>query len=98
MRMDWNDYFLNIAREVGKRSTCVRVHYGAVIVKNNIILSTGYNGAPRNMKSCDQYDYCIKDKYGISHGGYLILISSIEAPLGIIGKTFSSLFTLTSRR
>ena len=42
-RPDWDEYFLNIAEEVGKRSTCLRRRYGAIIVKDKIIVSTGYN-------------------------------------------------------
>jgi len=69
MRDDWDRYFLNITREVAGRSTCLRVRYGAIIVdKNHKIVSTGYNGAPSGMISCDERGYCIKDKYNISHG------------------------------
>ena len=46
-RPDWDTYFLNIALDVSKRATCLRRSYGAVIVKDNIIISTGYNGAPQ---------------------------------------------------
>ncbi|MBO4779149.1 MAG: cytidine deaminase, partial [Selenomonadaceae bacterium] len=44
-RPDWDEYFLNIAREVGRRATCLRRRYGAIIVNDKIIISTGYNGA-----------------------------------------------------
>ena len=47
VRPDWTTYFLDIATAVGKRSTCLRRKYGAIIVKDKIIISTGYNGAPR---------------------------------------------------
>ena len=46
-RPDWDEYFLNIAREVGKRATCLRRRYGAIIVKDKIIISAGYNGSLR---------------------------------------------------
>ncbi|TDI13963.1 MAG: deaminase, partial [Acidobacteria bacterium] len=44
-RVDWHDYFMNIARQVATRSTCDRKHVGAVVVRKRTILSTGYNGS-----------------------------------------------------
>ena len=52
MRLDWNTYFLNIAKEVAKRSTCPRASVGVVIVKDNRILSTGYNGSAPGKPHC----------------------------------------------
>lgn len=52
-RPSWDEYFLEIAKVVAKRSTCDRAHVGAVIAKNKVILSTGYNGAPRGLAHCD---------------------------------------------
>lgn len=52
MRPNWDEYFLNIAKEVASRSTCPRASVGAVIVKDNRILSTGYNGAPPGEPHC----------------------------------------------
>lgn len=52
LRPDWDTYFINIAREVAQRSTCPRAKVGAVIVKNNHIISTGYNGAPAGEPHC----------------------------------------------
>jgi dCMP deaminase len=51
-RPDWDSYFMNIAKEVASRSTCPRASVGAVIVKDNGILSTGYNGAPSGEPHC----------------------------------------------
>ena len=51
-RPDWNTYFMNIAKDVATRSTCPRASVGAVIVKDNHILSTGYNGAPPGEPHC----------------------------------------------
>jgi dCMP deaminase len=53
-RIDWDTYFMRIAREVSERSTCDRKHVGAVIVRNRTILSTGYNGSIRGMPHCDE--------------------------------------------
>jgi dCMP deaminase len=51
-RVSWDQYFMNIAREVATRSTCSRKHVGAVIVRDKVILSTGYNGSIRGMPHC----------------------------------------------
>ena len=49
MRPDWDNYFIEIAKVVSLRSTCLRRRYGALIVKDRVIVSTGYNGSPRGM-------------------------------------------------
>lgn len=54
------DYYLNIAEVVSQKSTCLQKHWGAVIVKNNIIVSTGYNGAPRKITSCQERGTCFR--------------------------------------
>lgn len=51
-RPDWDDYFLDICRSIAKRAACTRTRHGAVIVKNNRIISTGYNGAPAGHTEC----------------------------------------------
>ena len=53
-RLDWDTYFMNIAQVVATRSTCPRASVGAVIVRNNKIISTGYNGAPPGESHCDK--------------------------------------------
>ena len=61
MRTSKNKYYLDIAAEVAKRSTCLRRQYGAVIVKNDEIIATGYNGAARGEKNCcDTYTECLQ--------------------------------------
>jgi len=60
-RPSWDEYFLEIAKVVATRSTCDRAHVGAVIAKNKVILSTGYNGAPRGMPHCDDAGHEIVD-------------------------------------
>ena len=57
-RINKDQYYLNIAKEVSKRSTCLKRHYGAVIVNNDEIVSTGYNGAPRGEENCCDRSYC----------------------------------------
>ena len=57
-RPDKRTYYLNIAREVSKRSTCIKRHYGCVIVKNDVIIATGYNGSPRGDENCCDRGTC----------------------------------------
>lgn len=53
-----DEYYLNIAKAVSKRSTCLRRHYGCVIVKNDVIIATGYNGSPRGQENCCDVGSC----------------------------------------
>lgn len=61
-------YYLDIAAAVAARSTCVRRQYGAIIVKNDMIISTGYNGAPRGYINCCDNGECWREAHGIPHG------------------------------
>ena len=67
-RISKRDYYLKIASEVAKRSTCLRRQYGAVIVKNDEIIATGYNGAPRGDENCCDVGSCWRDRHNIPHG------------------------------
>lgn len=60
-RASWDEYFMNIGREVATRSTCSRKHVGAVIVRDKTILSTGYNGSIRGLPHCDDDDHMMED-------------------------------------
>lgn len=64
-RPSWDEYFIKIAEHVGSRSTCDRAHVGAVIAKNKVIMSTGYNGAPRGLPHCDDIGHEIVDGHCI---------------------------------
>lgn len=57
-RISKDKYYLGIAKAVSKRSTCLKRHYGCVIVKNDEIIATGYNGAPRGEANCCEIGYC----------------------------------------
>lgn len=59
-RIDKINYYLNIAESISQRSTCLKSQYGAIIVQNDEIISTGYNGAPRGMKSCLDRKECLR--------------------------------------
>ena len=67
-RVSKANYYLDIAQTVSERGTCLRKKYGAIIVKNDIIVSTGYNGAPRGRKNCCDLNYCIREKLNIPRG------------------------------
>lgn len=67
MRPSWDQYFNEISTQVATRSTCLRRHVGAVIVRDKRILSTGYNGPPRGMAHCDETG-CLRQKLGIPSG------------------------------
>ena len=71
-RVDKINYYLDIAEAISERSTCLRKHYGAIIVKNDEIISTGYSGAPRGRQNCIDLGYCIKKKIlpNVRHSGY----------------------------
>jgi dCMP deaminase len=66
-RPSWDEYFLKIAALVSERSTCLRHHVGAIIVKNKRIITTGYNGAPSGMKDCLELG-CLRDQNNIPSG------------------------------
>ena len=67
-RIGKDAYYLSIAAEVSKRSTCLRRQYGAVIVKNDEIVATGYNGAPRGDPNCCDEGACWRERNNIPHG------------------------------
>ncbi len=60
-RVSWDEYFMNIAREVATRSTCERKHVGAVIVRDKCILATGYNGSIKGLPHCDDVGHLMED-------------------------------------
>ncbi len=60
-RVSWDQYFMNIAREVASRSTCARKHVGALIARDKVILSTGYNGSIRGLPHCDEVGHLMED-------------------------------------
>ncbi len=78
-RVSKENYYLDIARTVAERSTCLRRKFGAIIVKNDVIVSTGYNGAPRGRKNCNDLNYCMRDKLGIPRGERYEMCRSVHA-------------------
>ena len=79
MRPDKDTYYLNIAKAVSERSTCLRRQYGAVIVKDDQIIATGYNGAPRGEANCDDIGSCYREATGVPHGEKYELCRAVHA-------------------
>lgn len=67
-RLGWDEYFMEMAELTAKRSTCLRRQVGAVIVKDRHIIATGYNGAPRGLKHCDEKGGCLRQQLGVPSG------------------------------
>ncbi len=82
-RISKEDYYLDIAETVTERSTCLRRCYGAIIVKNDEIISTGYNGAPRGRKNCIDLG-CTREAMNVPHGQRYELCRSVHAEANAI--------------
>ena len=83
-RVNKENYYLDIADAVLGRSTCLRRKYGAIIVKNDEILSTGYNGAPRGRVNCNELGYCNREQLRIPAGQRYELCRSVHAEANAI--------------
>ena len=83
-RISKENYYLNIAETVLERSTCLRRLYGAIIVKNDEIISTGYNGAPRGRANCSDLGYCSREALKIPRGERYELCRSVHAEANAI--------------
>ena len=83
-RRDKNNYYLDIAETVLERGTCLRRNYGAIIVKNDRILSTGYVGAPRNRENCCDLGYCRREQMNVPRGERYELCRSVHAEANAI--------------
>ena len=83
-RIDKQNYYLDIAATVLERSTCMRRCYGAIIVQNDEIVSSGYNGAPRGRKNCGDLGYCTREAMNIPSGERYELCRSVHAEANAI--------------
>ncbi len=83
-RISKQNYYLDIADTVLKRSTCLRRKYGAIIVRNDEIISTGYNGAPRGRRNCSDLGGCMREKLHIPSGERYELCRSVHAEANAI--------------
>ena len=84
MRRDKINYYLDLAEVVAQRGTCLRRHYGAVIVKNDEVVSTGYVGAPRGRQNCSDIGKCIRQELNIPRGERYELCRSVHAEANAI--------------
>ncbi|MBE6713086.1 MAG: cytidine deaminase [Ruminococcaceae bacterium] len=78
-RTSKENYYLDIAQTVAERGTCLRKKYGAIIVKNDVIVSTGYVGAPRGRQNCCDLQFCLREKLNIPRGERYELCRSVHA-------------------
>ncbi len=78
-RTSKENYYLDIAQTVAERGTCLRKKYGAIIVKNDVIVSTGYVGAPRGRQNCCDMNFCLREKLNIPRGERYELCRSVHA-------------------
>lgn len=78
-RISKDEYYLGIAKEVARRSTCFRRSLGAIIIRDDQIISTGYTGAPRKTKSSFDHGFCLRNKLNIPHGQRYELCRSVHA-------------------
>ena len=83
-RVSKRQYYLDIAAEVARRSTCLRRWYGAIIVRNDEIVATGYNGAPRGRANCNELGYCVREQMKIPRGERYELCRSVHAEANAI--------------
>ena len=84
MRRDKDNYYLDIAETVLERGTCLRRNFGAIIVKNDEIISTGYVGAPRGRANCCDLNVCMREKMDIPRGERYELCRSVHAEANAI--------------
>lgn len=83
-RRDKHNYYLDIAQTVLERGTCLRRNYGAIVVNNDEIISTGYSGAPRGRANCTDLGYCIRQKLNIPRGANYEICRSVHAEANCI--------------
>ena len=83
-RTSKHNYYLDIAQTVSERATCIRRRFGAIIVKNDVIISTGYNGAPRGRLNCSDIESCVREEMNIPRGERYELCRSVHAEANAI--------------
>lgn len=78
-RISWDEYFMSMAQLASRRSTCLRRQIGAVIVKDNQVLATGYNGAPKGLPNCCDINSCLRQEMNIPSGERHELCRAVHA-------------------
>ena len=84
-RPNWNEYFMRMAELAAERSTCIRRSVGAVLVKNKRVLATGYNGAPKNLKHCEETG-CLRSQMNIPSGERHEICRGVHAEQNLIAQ------------
>jgi len=79
VRPDWDEYFIEIAKVVSSRATCLRRKYGAVIVKDRVMISSGYNGSPRGIANCIDLGKCTRNELKVPSGERYELCEAVHA-------------------
>ena len=85
-RPNWNEYFMRMAELAAERSTCIRRSVGAVLVKNKRVLATGYNGAPKNLKHCEETG-CLRSQMNIPSGERHEICRGVHAEQNLIAQS-----------
>lgn len=83
-RTSKHNYYLDIAQTVSERATCIRRRFGAIIVKNDVIISTGYNGAPRGRLNCSDIESCVREEMNVPRGERYELCRAVHAEANAI--------------
>ena len=84
LRPSKDEYYIRIARDVAKRSTCLRRQYGAVLVKDDVIISTGYNGSARGEENCCDNGECWREAHQIPHGEQYEKCKAVHAEMNAV--------------
>ena len=83
-RISKHNYYLDIAQVVAERSTCLRRKYGAIIVKEDVLISSGFNGSPRGRANCSDLNSCYRDKLNIPRGTRYELCRSVHSEVNAV--------------
>ena len=83
-RRDKINYYLDIAEVVAERGTCLRRNFGAILVKNDEIIATGYTGSPRGRKNCCDLNFCQREQLNVPRGTHYELCRSVHAEANCI--------------
>ena len=88
-RSSWDEYFMGIARQVATRATCDRKHVGALLVRDRMILSTGYNGSIRGLPHCDEVGHMMENGHCVAtvHAEANAILQAAKNGVGIDGAT-----------
>lgn len=84
MRISKEDWYMEIAKVISLRSTCIRAHAGAIIIKDDVVVSTGYSGSPRGKSNCCDSGICERDRLKIKPGQNYELCESVHAEINAI--------------